>query len=117
MMANVGVPQILENWLAADAGAPVVETIEVPLYSDAWITGEASKLRPYSVINLVPLNAPADAPTLILRADVHLEWSHGTLTETDDSKWTGARSLGDELAVLLSLAMGARIAAGAITRY
>lgn len=114
---SINGPYLLENWLAADRGAALIRTIEVPLYSDAWITGEATGRHPYEVINLVPIYAPTDAPSLVLRADVHVEWEFGPLNETDDSKWTGARSLGDELAALLSLAMGARIAAGAVTRY
>lgn len=114
-MSKTGTPPILENWLAADRGAPLLQTIEVPLYTDAWITGAAEHIHPYEIINLVPINAPHDAPTLLLRADLHIDQFARSL-EPDDSTWTGASSLGDELAALLSLAMGARVAAGAVTR-
>jgi hypothetical protein len=118
MSKDVGGPlHVLENWLAADRGDPIRETVEVPFYSDAWITGAAENLHPYEIINLVPVGAPADAPTLILRMELHIDTAPSVGEKTDNSRFTGARSLSDELAALLSLSMGARISSGGITRH
>lgn len=110
-------PDVLENLLAAARDEPLQATIEVPLYTDAYVTGAIEGTHPYEILNLVPVNAPPYAPTLLLRIDRHIDINVTAIGDTDDSRHTGARSLADEMATILSLSMGARIAAGSPTRY
>jgi hypothetical protein len=113
------------NWKAFIDGEPEQHVQEYELYSDATFTGEISGGSPYTVINLVSRPVPEGLihPALTLRAAFHLD--SGTVKaeldkgfeagKTDVSRFHGGR-LPDEIASLLSLALGTRLRAGPLTR-
>ncbi len=108
-------PLSYQNWLAQAGGAPRRSVSEVPLYSDAHITGELTEgLGPYVFRNGLP-NDERD-PAVVLFVDGHLDPNNlPRMQKTDTANFTGAW-LGDEIAALCSLAFGARIMAGSVTR-
>jgi hypothetical protein len=94
--------------------------VEYALYSDCAITGEVSA-GPYAFINTIPAEVAIGLPTcvLVLRADMHIsEGGPDTIDdlESEDVKDYYAGDLDDELAALLSLAMGCRVRSGGATR-
>jgi hypothetical protein len=116
-------PWAWRNWLA-DATEPA-ERVEVMLYTDAHVTGELRSLGPYELLNTVPMSAGEMAPTIVLRASLRepqrgLETPEGGFesaeeVETDTSRYHGG-DLFDELAALISLALGIRCHSGGLTR-
>src|SRR2546429_613393 len=62
-----------ENWRAAQAGANVESGAEVPLFTDAWITGEISDgLGPYLLLNTISMQPGAlHSPSVVLRYWYH----------------------------------------------
>lgn len=114
-------PESHANWLAFERSEPTRGAIEVPLYSDAWFLGEIVGCGPYQVFNLVRVAENYDVPALTLRIDLYgpggivsRPMKDGRI-ESDFTTFTGA-SLPDEIAVLLALAHGVRVAAGFPTR-
>jgi hypothetical protein len=110
---------LFENWRAALQGQEILGAYECPLYSDAWIVGQA-KFGPYELINTVahasaPIGWGGIAPVVVLRVDFHKEYDHPNMEKTDTSKYHGG-TLSDELAAISALAMGCRIEAGPTTR-
>jgi hypothetical protein len=93
---------------------------EHPLYSDAYIHGHL-ELGPYRFF----VTAPAfehvvgrAAMQLVVRADDHLvEPSHDIDWEEEPESMYFGGDLADELAALLSLALGRRLRSGGITRH
>lgn len=113
-------PDGYRNWLAHRAGAPELGAAEFSLYSDALVVGHVvDGLGHYQLLNTISLNAgQAGHPSaaIILRAQDHLP-------ETDEQpeEARGGRSwhgvfIDDELAALLSLALGIRCKSGGLTR-
>ncbi len=93
--------------------------VEYSLYSDAHITGEFREgLGPYSFLNTVPF---PDGPgivnvPIILRAAIHLpDYYSPDMSKTDESLYHGG-GWEDEIAALMSVALGVRIHAGGISR-
>lgn len=108
------------NWVASEIQGPVSSGDESALYSDTSFVGEVRDgIGPYTIFNMVHLNAPQGQlwPALVLRADWYVEhvFDH-RLKKTDDSDFTGG-TLADEIAAVLALATGARLAAGGQTRH
>lgn len=115
-------PVSYANWKACERGAPSKGALEVLLYSDAWFVGEITKFGPYRVFNLVRVVEDSRVPALCLRMEVHQQLGNRRAPtndagkhQTDASRFTGT-SLPDEIAALLSLIHGARIAAGGDVR-
>lgn len=116
-------PVSYANWKAWERGAPSKGALEVPLYSDAWFVGEITGFGPYRVFNLVRVVENPQVPALCLRMEVHQQLgvrraprNDAGEHQTDASRFTGA-TLPDEIAALLSLIHGARIAAGGDVRH
>jgi hypothetical protein len=112
----VSSPDLFKNWQACLKNAAVAACYECPLYSDAWIIGDAC-LGPYRFINTLSragdLGPGGVAPRLVLRVDLRIELD----PEFDTTKaHVGALPLSEEVAALASLAMGARLKAGPKSR-
>lgn len=91
---------------------------EYPFYSDARFTGNFPKgFGPYGFLNTIPfpdgpgiVNAP-----IILRAAIHLPDYHPDMSKKDESLYHGGFWV-DEIAALISVALGVRIHGGGISR-
>ncbi len=113
-------PRVYENWILANKGEPSLETNEYPLFTDARMTGEETEgYGPYQFLNPVPL---LDRPGLIqtailLRMKIHfkIETSIPDTIRTNTDFFHGG-GLTDEIAALSSLALGARLKAGGLSR-
>jgi hypothetical protein len=113
-------PEVLQVWKSV---APPTErwSYEYPLFSDAHLTGEIlSGLGPFEILNGLSFPGPTPSeplPVLVLRVSVPLpgqleppdEWS------TSHENYHGG-SFVDEVAALISLALGVRFKAGTETR-
>lgn len=85
-------------------------------YTDAHLTDHVTTgLGPYRIINLIPSPRAGLTPSLIVRTDLRLV-SEPDMSRTDDSAYHGADFF-EELAAMLSLALGIRCRSGGITRY
>jgi hypothetical protein len=121
MQQNAGGPEAWANWRAALAGVSSLGSAEIACYTDAHITGQVEDgLGPYMLLNTVPLDLRIGLPqpAVVLRFELHaprLEPFEMPMTETDYTAYHGGW-LGDELASLISLALGLRLAAGGVSR-
>ena len=111
---------IYENWIAYKKDKPSLGYSEYELFSDARITGEnTTDFGPYQFINTVPYSQKKNRPQayLILRIDNRLDYNYQLpeLDKTDTSCYHGGNVV-DEIAAVVSLAMGARIKAGSLIR-
>ena len=108
-------PPIYANWVAANAGCPVLYSEEFPLFTDSHITGEVA-YGPYEFLNAVPeLQSGQAKPCVILRCSGHVEWPSPDMRKTSADRYHGG-SFQEEIAALTSLAMGGRFRAGNSTR-
>lgn len=121
--AGVG-PAGWRNWRACLRKAPEQSWQEYGLYSDAIFYGAIERNpadSPYQVLNA--FNAPwtgsragPDQPVLFLRVGWHLgEQPTPQMDATDTGSYHGG-DVQDEIAALISLAIGARLKAGHYTR-
>lgn len=115
-------PMVYENWLASlKKGLAWREMQEVPLFTDATITGIIpGGFGPYQFLNTVSVfrGSAAVSPAIVLRYRWHFELDlkkHLEQTVTDDALYHGG-SLVDEVGALVSLALGIRVKAGSVTR-
>ncbi len=102
----------------AEAGEPLQETLEYPLFTDAHIIGEVrDKCGPYQLLNTVPI--PPDAqrlvPAIVLREEAYLVHSDIDMKKTDTTRYHGGL-LSDEIAALVSLCLGIKVKAGGESR-
>ena len=105
------------NWRAWNAGHPTLGAAEYTLYTDVNVDRQATEgLGPYQLLDTLALpqflhNEGAE-PAVVLRADLHLDptASHGGRTRNVDA-YHGGDAV-DELASLVSLALGVRLEAG-----
>jgi len=115
-------PRGWRNWRLwrANYNYPSQDAVEVACYTDAWLTGDRIELGPYLLLNTIPgPRQPGSARlALVLRVEDHLgppdapdKFWERTDTSTHHGGW-----LGDELAALVSLALGIRLASGGIVR-
>src|SRR5690554_6761300 len=91
---------------------------ELPLYSDAHITGELkSQKGPCNLINMIAgIRQPGSvADVMILRMFWHLNNQPTYGVKTDSTRYHGGWA-SDEIAALISLKLGIRVKAGEITR-
>lgn len=117
-------PSAQRNWLARDAGDPLRGRSEFALYSDARFTSELSGLGPYTIINtLAGTGDPQPGVAtraLVLRIDHHLDPGESLLDPSNPITQVNAFHGGwidDEVAALLSLALGVRCRSGGTTRF
>jgi hypothetical protein len=105
-------PVAWRNWRAAHQVPPVRSGVEVLLYSDAHVTGEvAAGLGPYQLLNALPgAGARGAQPAVVIRAGYAIEFRpnlQGKEDVTDETRYHGG-DMFDEIAALLSLALGIR---------
>ena len=116
---NIKGPSSYENWKLYLNNAPVKETSEYPLFSDARVTGEnIEDYKPYYFFNAVPLE---DKPGLVqavlyLRIEACGEFEKPDMSMTDSERYHVGTPI-DEIAALSSLALGIRLKAGGMTRH
>lgn len=113
-----GGPSGWENWQAFNSGFQTSQAFEVTCYTDAHITGEIAQIGSYAFLNPVAISSGIGVPVpgVVIRVDVHSDGnSDPDLSATDYSRYHGG-GLDDELAALLSLALGIRLRSGGVTR-
>ena len=114
-------PSGYENWKLFVASEPSRGVVEFTLYTDAHVTGEIlDGLGPFTVLNTVAIGAdrPGEPlPAMVLRCQIHGSGVDPPLEmdQRDDTTWH-AGGIDDEMAALLSLALGVRIRSGGPTR-
>ena len=108
-----------ENWKASLKGEPLYESMEWPLYTDAWLTGEVrGELGPYAFLNLIAVQHGFGMarPAAILRIDMHLSPDClPDMSKTDYAQFHGG-TFADEMAALTSLLLGVRMKASGASR-
>ena len=118
-MAPKHTPWIWFNWREMQDSKDVLYTFECKLYSDSRFIGQALGLGPYSFLNPVPVARPGGVfnlkPAIVLRIAVHVQHEIGDMTVTDDAHYHGGTSC-DEIAALVSLALGVRAGAAPVDR-
>ena len=108
-------PASHENWKASLAGIPMQSAFEYPLYTDAHIVGnDIENIGQYRLINCVNASHKS-RPALILYAEHYLRYDPEVRLETDYETYHGGY-LHDEIAALVSLALGIRLKAAEATR-
>lgn len=117
-MGNAKGPPIYENWQAERKGVQSEWAYEVPLFTDAHITGMITEgYGPYQFINTVPgfEGRGTLRPSIVLRIENHIDFEDSSHEETQEEHYHGG-SFADEIASLVSLCLGIRIKAGHISR-
>lgn len=120
MNENLG-PCSYENWKAALSDEGSHDGYEVPLFTDAHVTGEILEgFGPYQLLNPIAISRSAGSvtPGVILRVENYLEISSPSSVEmdrTNDTRYHGGL-LHDEIAALSSLILGVKFKSGGITR-
>ncbi|GEO92174.1 hypothetical protein [Kocuria flava] len=110
------------NWRAAlENPLSNPEKHEEALYSDARFIGSKLQLGPYTVLPTMARDVPMPM-ALIMRCERHtslmpelVDYRTNELLPADDSGYHGG-TVSDEIAALVSLALGVRCRAGGITR-
>lgn len=115
------VPSGYRNWHAWLTNPPNGRT-EFTLYSDAWFTAELDDVGPYTFINTVAGAEPTvgvAAPAVVLRADFALDQDMDARLPLGEDRVEAHHGgwIDEELAALLSLALGARCRSGGPTRW
>lgn len=116
-MAQGRGPLSYENWHATLADAPFLGAYEYPLFTDAHIVGEdvSEGLGPYKLINTIAFDKTQRRAAIVLLANYHLSHESPSFDKTDDARYHGGH-LPDEVAALVSLAMGIRLKSGGESR-
>jgi hypothetical protein len=107
------------NWRAWQAGRPALGAVEYTLYTDTWVTGEvAAGLGPYQLLNTVPIPVRRGGaePAVVLRVDHHLDPNPSSRDWTRNFDAYHGGGMADELAGLVSLALGVRLQGGGLVR-
>jgi len=114
-------PACYENWKAALAGRAFPGAYEVPLYTDAYITGELEEgYGPYRLINVgAPLRRGLARPAIVLRAEAQVIFDTNEMLRQLDGLPRGTKSKrnhgggpDDEVTALFSLSLGIRLKPG-----
>jgi len=111
-------PETRHNWRAMSAGRDCTSIEEYPLFTDAAIAGQA-ECGPYAFLNTVPVFSQDSVQAAIV---LRCRWYLGRVmpsvnwSKTDTSRYHGG-DFPDEIAALVSLILGVRIRAGAVTRH
>jgi hypothetical protein len=112
------------NWQAWEAGHPPLGGVEYTLYTDAGLLlGEPrTGLGPYQLLETGAFPMPLDAvlPSVVLRADHHIypavEFDIEAIAPIAAPDAYHGGQVADELASLVSLALGIRLDNGGLTR-
>jgi hypothetical protein len=112
-------PWVWKNWRRAHGGDPQKATVEMELFTDAWVIAEA-ECGPYNFVNGVPITRHEGQydfkAAIILRVSHFIETDWRSLgMKTDAGNYHGG-SIYDEVAALSSLVLGVRMIAGPVTR-
>jgi hypothetical protein len=108
-------PESIANWMAFNANAPWLGSHEIPLYTDARITGQITT-GPYTFLNTLAVpNFGEVRPAVVLRYAVHKAWDNPDFRKTDSNLYHGGTQ-SEEVAALVSLVLGMRLRAGRIIR-
>ncbi len=115
-------PSGFRNWLAFQAGEPRLRAFEFALYTDARVTSSVPNLGPYALINTIGMRAEMREGlasfALALRVGLHVQETPnliGVEPRTRPGSYHGGWTH-DEIASLLSLALGIRCRCGGMTR-
>jgi hypothetical protein len=89
-MNRILCPISYDNWNAALMNKDSQGGYEVPLFTDAHVTGEFLKSSPYQFLNTVAIPGLSGSitPSVILRVENYLETylpSHDEMNRTDDT--------------------------------
>lgn len=112
-----GGPAGHRNWRCFDQELPIDDTVEIALYSDAHLVAHG-EFGPYQVINTIPTDRQERLPmAAVLRMQWRIPESNRLpdMSRSDQSTFHGG-GLPDEIAALISLALGARVQAGGVVR-
>ena len=108
-------PQLWENWQAYDPGRPSNEAFEVALYSDAYLAGRtADPAWPVDLMSALPPVRTGLKLTAVARIQWNTTVGYDMATSDTDSYHGGGAA--DEVAALVSLALGLRCRSGGVTR-
>jgi hypothetical protein len=121
-VSNKKGPYVYENWKAAIADKPSIETVEYQLFTDSNVGGDIlTHFGPYKILyNAVSvLDSQLPIPAFTLRLDDHLEDDDQCpeIPEKTDVKLYHGGYIADEVTALVSLSLGIRLKAGGITRH
>lgn len=111
-------PFLFDNWKACRDEQKLLGAYEVPLFTDAHITGTVTEgYGPYQLHNTVPgmQSVRALRPSIVFRFDNYLAHEQAAMEATDEGRYHGGW-LPHEMAALVSLCLGIRVKAGGITR-
>ncbi len=114
--AAVSGPDGWTNWRAQRAGVPGAGAVEFAGYTDAQLLEEQADLGPCRLLNTIGF-AARRAGQVPLSLVLRVEWHAATdprersREQTDTATWHGG-GLDDELAALVSLALGIRLQSG-----
>jgi len=121
-MTKILGPPSYENWTVSQSGKQADDAYECPLFTDADINGEALEgYGPYQFLNAGHIYGPSGGirSAIFLRVEWYRQLStmhdFSPMDKTDLGYYHGGDA-NDEIAALMSLALGARIKAGGITR-
>jgi len=109
-------PVSIANWQSFDSGDDHLGSEEYPLFTDAWIIGQGI-CGPYNFINTIASSTYGQIrPAIVLRYARYLKFEiSGTYWDSNEDCYHG-KSSQEELAAVLSVAMGVRLRAGRTTR-
>ena len=109
-------PVAYKNWIAYERMASPRMGGEIPLFTDAHITGQIEKgIGPYQLLNTV--RGPSrQAPAIVLRYWLCLDPGERPVMEKTDTGAYHGGGLSEELASLISLCMGIRMKPGGENR-
>jgi hypothetical protein len=113
-------PTAWANWRAARAGTPTLGAYEAALHTDAHVTGEVRDgLDPYRLFHPVDTAMLLDGRGLgvgaVLRVEQHLDQlppAPEDMVRTSTDHFLGNATTTDQIACLLSLALGVRFRSG-----
>ena len=119
-LRDLEAPFFYSNWKAALAKEPLLGISEFPLFSDVHLIGEFKEdCGPYQFIHLVGKLAQCGVakPVLILRISSHIDVSVtlSDMEKTREDLYHGGDPA-NEMAALVSLALGVRLKAGDLSR-
>jgi len=122
-------PDVWRNWRAHEEGLPTRGGYEAALYTDAHVVGgpDVGDLDPYELFNALGRPPFAGPGTVGIGVVARIYWhlpdepspdpnGPDRPTKSSADHWIGT-TLDDQLACLLSLAMGARFRSGGQVRY
>lgn len=109
---------VVRNWLARDQQGAPGDAWEVPLFTDAHLTGELTEgFGPYEVLNTIAGPGYHECvPSAVLRLRIFGPHETPSFENTDTANYHGG-TLADEVAALMSLEFGIRLKAGPASRW